>query len=239
MKTFEIKKFYQADLEIQINACLLAKQSNRELKEELESLNKSIHALINEKLLSKRSGEINVAVQEQLDAAYSKREKIQYEIRRNDLRKELYMTNIKRVISQTVKSHIDELPRDKKLNKRHFDKMSEKITEQLGVNVNVYKGSGINSTSLQYHLSGMGIGIDNVSDSYYNALSYENYIQENYKSIYQYDLIHDVEKNVATIISMEQQKEQLERQLRELSENLREYKYHNYPKEAPLNKESR
>ena len=234
MKTFEIKKFYQADLQVQIKGYEQAQNKKRELIEKKKNVSSEISELAKMMLSSKRSGNIDQQALSKMESLKAGDESIKSEIRKNEIRTEMYRSNLERIILNTVKQHLSELPQDKKLNKRHFDKVAKMVSEQLGIEISINRKSGTWADSVVYYST---VGDVRISDTIYSVIGGDGFLQDQFKKVYVWDIIHDVEKNVERVVMAEKQISELEEQLEKAKKEMSEYKYHNTINEQPLNRE--
>ena len=108
MKTFEIKKFYQTDLQVQIKGYEQAQNKKRELIEKKKNVGSEISELAKMMLSSKRSGNIDQQALSKMESLKAEDESIKSEIRKNEIRTEMYRSNLERIVLNTVKHHRSE-----------------------------------------------------------------------------------------------------------------------------------
>ena len=235
-KTIEIKPLFAA----QVKGFNDAKSAIAELNKEISNNQREQSEVVKQLKIIKRSERTaennNDKVSAQLKELGEKMAALQDSKKERELVAEMHMTNIDRLIAMALRENIKELPTDKKLNKRHFDKLAAAVQEITGGTVRIVKDGIIRENNLKCYYSSDDRLI-HTDNTLYSVIEDDGTMGEKWKTIYQYDIINDVELNAKKVIELEKEKARLEDEMRKIERNISGYRYHNAPEEKPLNEE--
>ena len=241
-KTIEIKPLFAA----QVKGFNEAKSAIAKFNKEILDLKGEQSEVMSQLRLIKRSEKTEQGGYEvtgktdeivaQLNELEQKVEVLRESKKEREIVAEMYQINIDRLVSMALREKIAELPTDKKLNKRHFDKLAAAVQEITGGTVRIVKDGIIRENNLKCYYSSDDRLI-HTDNTLYSVIEDDGTMGEKWKTIYQYDIINDVELNAKKVIELEKEKARLEDEMRKIERNISGYRYHNAPEEKPLNEE--